>query len=166
MGDKPGTQGASLSTFFKPPRVESSLEEVRVLVADDDADGREILVMLLHRARAMVTATISADEALAAVETTVPDVIVTDLWMPVHDGFWLLDRLRELPPHKGGRTPVVALTVSSDPRVARRAIAAGFAAFLARPVNLELFCGTVAELSCRKRGGQAPGDLFRRMAAA
>src|SRR5205814_4079541 len=86
------------------------LDQVRVLIVEDDADNREALRMLLEQEHASVSAVGSAREALAALATYPPNILVSDIGLPEIDGYELIRRVRELAPDAGGRIPAIALT--------------------------------------------------------
>jgi CheY-like chemotaxis protein len=96
-----------------------------------------------------VTSAGSADEAVAAFERARPDIIVSDIAMPGQDGYSLIRRIRALGPEGGGRTPAVALTgrVTADDRT--RALAAGFQAHVAKPIDTAELLEAVAALAGR-----------------
>ena len=107
-----------------------------MLVVEDEADAREILVRSLTDVGAAVTAVTCAREALAALRddrTTHTDVVITDIGMPGHDGYSLLQELRKLPEEQGGRVPAIAVTAYATVEDRRRALAAGFVAHIAKP---------------------------------
>ena len=85
------------------------LDGVRVLVVDDEADARRVLVMVLERVGAIVTAAGSVPAAIEALATARPDVLVSDLGMPDQDGFDLIRQVREQG-HDAKDLPAVALT--------------------------------------------------------
>ena len=66
------------------------LDGLRVLVVDDEADSRQVLVMVLQRVGAIVTAASGVLEAIEALPKAHPDVLVSDLGMPDLDGFDLI----------------------------------------------------------------------------
>ena len=73
------------------------LNGVRLLVVDDEADARDALVGLLERYGAHVRPAASVADAMAALETDLPDVLISDLGMPGEDGYDLIRRVRLLP---------------------------------------------------------------------
>jgi signal transduction histidine kinase/CheY-like chemotaxis protein len=105
-----------------------------VLVVDDDEATRELLVELLGRVGARVTAVASAHAALEVAQMGGIDVIVGDIGMPNEDGYSMMRRLRTLP---GGRGNTPAIALSAYARAEDRAAAeeAGFTMFLAKPVD-------------------------------
>jgi len=114
-----------------PTIVRDNLANRRVLVVDDDRDGREVVAAVLRQAGAHVIAVDSAPAALEAVRSQKPDLIVTDIAMPEMDGYALRRRLREDPQLAG--TPVVALT--AFPASAISVNEKEFDAYLRKPID-------------------------------
>ncbi|MCC7412409.1 MAG: GAF domain-containing protein [Gammaproteobacteria bacterium] len=107
----------------------------RILVADDKADNRHILGELLGSLGFDIVEAADGATALASCARQLPDMAYLDLVMPALDGFETLRRLRALP--QGDRLPVVALSASVFDATRSRCEAAGFDAFLAKPVRLD-----------------------------
>jgi PleD family two-component response regulator len=63
------------------------LKHVRVLVVDDEADGRDATSRLLERCGASTASAGSVNEALEAILADPPDVVLADIGMPVEDGY-------------------------------------------------------------------------------
>jgi PAS domain S-box-containing protein len=114
----------------------------RVLVVEDDADSREAIALALSLEGARVEAAGSADEALARLDRTQPDAVVSDLSMPGADGYTLLQELRA----RGVAAPVIAVSGFATPEDRRRALAAGFCAHVAKPVDVEVLLRTLEHL--------------------
>jgi CheY-like chemotaxis protein len=83
---------------------------VRVLVVGDEEDARDLLKAVLEKCGAEVTSAGSAKEALRELERARYDALVSDVGMPGEEGYWLIKRVRALPPDGGGRPPAAALT--------------------------------------------------------
>ena len=113
----------------------ANLDGLRVLVVDDDNDTRALMDRILADAGARVTSAHSADEALRALESTRPHVLVTDIGMPGTDGYTLMERVRRLPAARGGKTPSIAVTAYARLEDAEQAFLAGFQAHLPKPVD-------------------------------
>ncbi|EYF03190.1 response regulator [Chondromyces apiculatus] len=124
---------------------------MRVLLAEDDLDAREILLAVLGQNGARVTAVGTAAEALRALEAGSYDLLMSDISMPDGDGYSLVRRVRSLPPERGGRTPAVALTAFAGIDDRRRARTAGFDSYLTKPVDTLELVAMVAKLG--RRGG-------------
>lgn len=124
----------------------ATLEGVKVLVVDDEADARELLSLALSRRKASVQTAGSVEEALEALDQNHPDILVSDLAMPGEDGYALIRRLRTL---EGEKIPAVALTAYAGWEDRRRALSAGFQAHLAKPVSPAQLAGVIAALTRR-----------------
>ena len=116
-----------------------SLLGVSVLVVDDEEDARLLLKTILSRAGATVRAAKSAEDAIRALKTDRPNVLVSDIGMPGEDGYSLIRAVRALPAPEGGTVPAVALTAYTRTEDRIRTIAAGFQMHIAKPADgLEL----------------------------
>jgi PAS domain S-box-containing protein len=124
----------------------SRLEGVRVLVVDDDADGRDFTSALLEQHGAEVTTSPSARAARDVLEHTTPDVIVSDIGMPGEDGFALIGEVRALGVLRGFWIPAIALTAYAQAEDRAQALAAGYQVHLAKPVEPAALVAAVAEL--------------------
>jgi CheY-like chemotaxis protein len=127
----------------------NALAGIAVLLADDDADSREIVSFLLTQEGATVRSAQSAGEALELLIAWTPDVILLDIVMPVVDGYDLLSAIRHEPGLQD--VPAVAITACAYPEDEARAFAAGFAAHVAKP-----FAGSDL-LALVQRLAQRPG---------
>lgn len=124
-----------------------SLEGLRVLVVDDEADARELLALVLVEAGAVVRTADSAGEALRAVGTFRPQVLVSDVGMPGEDGYALVRRLRALGPDQGGAIPAVAVTAYTREVDRLQALSSGFTTHVGKPVSPEALVAAVAHLA-------------------
>jgi CheY-like chemotaxis protein len=106
-----------------------------VLLVDDDAAMRELLVYLIARTYVDVTIAEAATgaEALSAVTAQPPDLIISDCHMPVMDGLQLVRTLRS----QGATMPILML--SSEPSIAKATQLAGATAFLIKPLAIRSF---------------------------
>jgi PAS domain S-box-containing protein len=120
---------------------------LRVLIADDDADARDVLRMLLEAYGAEVVAVASASEALAAVAASAFDALIADIGMPYVDGYSLMRSVRNLSQEAGARIPAIAVTAYASLRERDDAIAAGFTAHLGKPFDPDKLIATLAELT-------------------
>jgi CheY-like chemotaxis protein len=131
------------------PCERARIDGVRVLVVDDDPDGRDLVRALLEECGAIVTDACSAQDALASLVSFVPDVLVSDVGMPGMDGFELLREVRRLPDQRAARTPAVALTAFARSIDRTRALLAGFQLHLSKPTDAAELVAAVASLSGR-----------------
>lgn len=126
------------------------LAGLRIVSVDDDPSTREMLHEALIRGGASVTSAASAQEALATLKSIRPDVLVSDIGLPEEDGYDLIRQVRELSVAAGGDTPAVALTGYARAQDQQAALAAGYQAFLAKPVNLDELLAILVELGSKK----------------
>jgi signal transduction histidine kinase/ActR/RegA family two-component response regulator len=133
------------------PRVDESaptttVRGMRVLLIEDQSDVRTAVAQLLERHGADVLALESGAQLEAALTSHQPHVLVSDIGMPGEDGYALMRRLRGLPAAKGGRIPAIALTAHARGEDRGRAIASGFQAHLAKPVDPIQLLATIRRL--------------------
>ncbi|HEX6160389.1 MAG TPA: ATP-binding protein, partial [Thermoanaerobaculia bacterium] len=128
----------------RTPEATASLEGRSLLIVDDDEEVRSYVRAVFREAGQVRTAS-SANEAMELLAGWTPDVIVTDIGMPRLDGYDLLTWIREQP--SLAKVPVVALTAFAMPEDRQRAVAAGFQAFVAKPVEPERLKRVVAQAS-------------------
>lgn len=120
---------------MKIPR--NVLENWKVLVVDDEPDSLEVAHILLKHYGATVTLASNGKEALEAVRTCHPTLIISDLSMPVLDGWGFIYEL------KLNRAtldiPIIALTAHAMNGDRERAISAGFHNYLIKPLTPATF---------------------------
>jgi signal transduction histidine kinase/CheY-like chemotaxis protein len=116
-----------------------SLEGLWAVVVDDEADARDLVTSVLELRGARVTAFASAREALDLLTDDTgprPDILISDLSMPVEDGISLITKLREWERTHGGAMPAVALTAFGRAQDRIRALEAGFQTHATKPAEL------------------------------
>jgi len=113
-----------------------------LLVVEDDPDSREAIALALEVHGGFVRAAGSVDEALALLDGQPFDAVLSDLSMPCQDGYALLERLHA----RGVTAPVVAVSGFATPEDRERALAAGFSAHVAKPVDVDVLLQTVARV--------------------
>jgi signal transduction histidine kinase/DNA-binding response OmpR family regulator len=122
---------------------------LRILVVDDEADTRELVQEVLVRQGAEVRSSGSAAEALRTLATWNPDLLISDIGMPVEDGYELIKQVRNFDAQQHGRIPAVALTAYAGAEDHRRALDAGFQMHLAKPIVPKDLIETVARIAGR-----------------
>lgn len=134
-----------------PVSEKPSLEGIRLLIVDDEADNRQILRMLLEKEGCIITEAASAREALAKLTASPEqfDVLLSDISMPEEDGYTLIRQIRALSAEAGGQIPAAALTAYAGSQEQQEAIAAGFQVHLAKPIELLQVVLVIANLAGR-----------------
>jgi signal transduction histidine kinase/ActR/RegA family two-component response regulator len=164
--NKPGGRNdASHDTPRASSRKETRIVEgVRVLVVDDEPDARQVIRVGLEQRGATVETAASVEEALAALARHgPPDVLLSDIGMPGEDGYSLIGKVRQLPDAAGGNVPAVALTAYARAEDRDRALAAGYHAHLAKPVEPAQLAEVVAQLLQIARPAEAVGAAPTRL---
>jgi signal transduction histidine kinase/ActR/RegA family two-component response regulator len=122
-----------------------ALTGIRIVIVDDDRDMCDALQYLLESYGAEVTAATSAAEALAALERSRPDVLLSDVAMPGESGY---DLMRKIAAREGGDAPpAVALSSYAKETDRKQAIAAGFRTLVAKPIDPEALVAVVVDLA-------------------
>jgi CheY-like chemotaxis protein len=123
-----------VATASPMPRV-PRLDDLRILVVDDNADGRALTSLVLTQAGGTVKAVASVREALAELEVQQSDVLVSDIGLPDEDGYALIRQIRQHEATHGGFLPAIALTGYARAEDRARILAAGFQAHVPKPVE-------------------------------
>ena len=124
------------------------LDGLRVLVVDDEADARRVLVLVLEQVGAIVTAAGSVREAIEVLPKARPDVLVSDWGMLDQDGFDLIRQVRD-DGHDARDLPAVALTAFVQKDDAHLALLAGFQVHVPKPVDPHNLTSVIAKLAGR-----------------
>ena len=124
----------------------------QILIVEDNATNLELVDYLLKcRGYATVSA-IDGEQGLRSARERRPDLIVCDLQMPVMSGYEVIRELKRDAHLK--HIPVVAVTASSMSGDARKALAAGFDGYIAKPLDPEGFVAQIeAFLPAELRAG-------------
>lgn len=123
-----------------------SLEHLRVLVADDDGDNRNMVRASLESHHAIVLTAGSTPEALDVLTRERVDVVVTDIAMPGEDGYALICKIRASTDPATASIPAIALTASARSEDRHLALRAGFQLHLAKPVGPDDLSAVIATL--------------------
>jgi PAS domain S-box-containing protein len=126
-----------------------TLDGLRIMIVDDEAETRDLLTAMLTRRGAEVRACASAREALAEIEQWRPLVLVSDIGMPDEDGYALIGKLRSLRPERGGDIPAIALTAYARSEDRMRALASGFQMHVPKPIEAGELIVVIASLAGR-----------------
>ena len=116
----------------------------RILVVEDDEKSRRLLVDVLGFHGYEVAAADNGESGVAAAHAFAPHVALLDIQLPGMSGFEVLAQLRD-----GGferRIPAIAVTASVMDQDRRRILAAGFDAYVAKPVNIRQLLDTLERL--------------------
>jgi signal transduction histidine kinase len=134
----------------RSPGVDQAIDGIRVLVADDEPDAREVMRATLESHGGTVVSVASAAEALEALRHASFDALVADIGMAEHDGYSLMRSIRRLPGDQGGTIPAVAVTAYATLRERDDALQAGFTAHMGKPFDPERLVATISRITNRR----------------
>jgi PAS domain S-box-containing protein len=143
-----GASNEGLETVGPYPAA-SLLLGVKVLVVDDEPDGRELVGRILSECGAAITLAASAQEAIDLLERFNSDVLVSDIGMPDVDGYELLRRVRVLGSQRSRPIAAAALTALARPEDRTRALLSGYQTHIGKPVDPTELIAAVATLAGR-----------------
>jgi CheY-like chemotaxis protein len=135
---------------------------LRVLIVEDDADGRELLRFFLQRLGVVVREAASAAEARAVLAEYTPHVILADIGMPNEDGVSFLAGVRATP--ATAKIPAIALSAHAEESSRERALAAGFQKFIAKPYDVFALPAAIASVAARHARSSPPNVALDRKA--
>ena len=122
------------------------LAGLRILVVEDEPETLELVCLTLRSAGAEVLEASGAEAALERLHAASPHVVLSDLQMPGLDGYELMRRLKDRPV-----PPIaVALSASASLEDARRALEAGFAVHVAKPIGTSELVETIRAVAPRR----------------
>lgn len=117
------------------------LNNLRVLVVDDDTDTLELIRFILEQYDSQVSSTASTTEAFEVIRLWEPDILISDLAMPVEDGYSFIRKVRSL---QQGQIPAMALTALVTQQ--QIALEAGFSTYIVKPFHPEDLVKVIASL--------------------
>jgi signal transduction histidine kinase len=126
------------------------LAGLHILVLDDEADARELLLTALEQCGARVTAVSSVPELLEALDRETFHVLVSDIGLPGEDGYSMIRKVRARGAVRGGNLPAAALTAYARTEDRVRALSAGFQMHLSKPIEPAELVATIAALARRQ----------------
>jgi CheY-like chemotaxis protein len=134
------------------PKLQTRLDGLHILLVEDDPDALEFLTLVLRDAGARVSAYSLAGPAFKyfvnAQPEARPDIVVSDVAMPVEDGYSFLTRMRAWEASNASLpVPAIAVTAFSREEDCRRALASGFDRHVAKPIDAGRLVDTIAQWS-------------------
>jgi DNA-binding response OmpR family regulator len=117
-------------------------QEVKILIVDDEAELVDSCARILSRAGLACVKAFDGAEAIDLIDAERPDLVVTDLHLPLRDGFQVARYAREHYPFMG----VIIITAYHTEETARDAYAAGAAGYLRKPFSSAELTDAVTQL--------------------
>ena len=117
----------------------------KALIVEDNDDNRYLLALLLELAGFEVVAASTGQSGIESARAAVPDIILLDIQMPEMDGYETAANLKNDPGLSS--VPIVGVSSFAMPGDRDRAMRAGFAAYIEKPVDPDTFGQTIARLA-------------------
>jgi signal transduction histidine kinase/CheY-like chemotaxis protein len=146
------TETTPVSHASKPASGADSLKGIRILLVEDDRDSRDVLTLFLEQNGAIVSGVESVQAALGIMTSAsdqLPEVLISDLAMPVEDGYSLIAKIRSFPPNQGGNIPAMALSAFATAENKERAFQDGFQKYHTKPFDPDLIIREIREMISR-----------------
>ena len=119
------------------------MERKHILVIDDDLGFRLLLTKLLENAGYSVSTAEEGQSGMEAAWSARPDLVITDILMPVNDGFRTMHMFRQDP---SLAVPIVVVSGAIDIRQSAEVLEAGAAAFFPKPIDGRALLAKIGEL--------------------
>lgn len=120
------------------------LENWDIVVIDDEEDSLEVAEIILLEYGATVHTASNGEEGLQLVQQIQPRFVISDLSMPVLDGWGFIHQMKQVPEIQA--IPVIALTAHAMTGDRERALSAGFHNYLTKPLTAETFIEDLVRL--------------------
>jgi len=128
---------------------------MKVLVVDDEAILLKSCRLVLEAEGCDVIAAASVDEALAILERQVPDLLLIDVKMPVHNGMYLMRQVKQRQPD----IPIIVMSGYVTSETIQEAEELGAATFLPKPFTPDELADTIqavlANVKRKSEGGES-----------
>jgi CheY-like chemotaxis protein len=125
----------------------------RILIIEDDAASLALAKYLLESAGYQIHVATNGVDGLRCALTAGADLVICDIEMPRMNGYEVAQHLIKDPLWSG--PPIIAVTAFSMPGDREKALSAGFAGYLSKPITPETFVSQI-ESFLKPSGGQAP----------
>lgn len=126
------------------------LKGLKILVVEDDFDSREVLKLFLEQSGAKVESAESAPNAmdfLTNEKAFNPNLIISDIGMPIEDGYSFMKRVRNLNNSQTSRIPAMALSAFASEESKQKAFEAGFQKYHTKPFEPDLLIQEITQLA-------------------
>lgn len=136
---------------------EKPLKNLQILLVEDEADIAELLAVILEQAGAEVIQTSYAVEAFEMLESCQPDILISNVRLPDHNGDWLIQHIRACEDALKS-IPAIAVTSYTREFTKQRILNAGFQRFITKPFDPDELIAAVLTLTKSKETGLKTGS--------
>ncbi|WP_457626483.1 diguanylate cyclase [Persephonella sp.] len=112
----------------------SYLKELTLLFVEDEKSVREVFAKLISNKVKKIFVASNGKEGLEIFITEKPDIVISDIRMPVMDGLEMAEKIKEISPE----TPVIFVTAFTDVEYLLEALNIGAEGYITKPVNMNI----------------------------
>ena len=143
----PQLEGKTKQETDPQPENQDTIVDAKILLAEDGPDNARLFAFVLKKAGAVVTVVehgaLAIEEAVSARDQGTPyELIISDMQMPIMDGYTAVRKLREM----GFKTPILALTAHALSGEREKCLSAGCDEYLNKPVDKKSLIGVASRL--------------------
>ncbi|GAB1544475.1 hypothetical protein NUACC21_71510 [Scytonema sp. NUACC21] len=131
------------------------LDGLRVLVVDDNTDTLELVKFTFEEYNTQVFLATSAQIALEEIKHYKPNILISDIAMPIEDGYALIRKIRNFP-GQIRQIPAIALTAMATEEARNLALKAGYNSHLMKPFDPEELITVTSNLALVALYGTCP----------
>jgi len=143
-------ESAKISKIISPKAASAKpLQGLKILTVEDDSDSRAMTTHILSAAGAEVLSTSSALEGWNLFQQKLPDLVMSDISMPEHDGYELISWIRGLSREEGGNVPAIAFTAHALKEEKDLMFGKGFNYHIAKPIHADELVAQILEIRSR-----------------
>ncbi|WP_087000545.1 response regulator [Rhizobium sullae] len=132
---------------------------ITILCVEDEADIRKLIVEELNEAGFATLEAANGQEALETILSKWPDIVITDISMPIMDGHQLLAEIQVNHP-QFSNIPFILLTALTDRENMLTGLRAGAADYLTKPIDFDILLAKVSGCVTRIENDKAAGRTF------
>ncbi|MEJ6485712.1 response regulator [Nostoc punctiforme UO1] len=137
----------SPSVYSSDNRINIDISQgVTILVVDDNQDMILVMTELFENYGIQVLTASNALTGLEVIKQYAVDLLISDITMPLEDGYWLIQKIRSLQHPQTRKIPAIAFTGNTEDKADKKALASGFQAYIQKPSTTTELITEVAKL--------------------
>lgn len=127
-------------------KLNNILKDLTVLIVEDESETRALMEQILLDEFAKVITAQNGDEGLKKFKKFSPDIVLTDIAMPIVDGLDMTDAIKKI----SSTTPIIALSAHSEKEKLLKAIDVGINKYIMKPIDVDEFLSTLKQVAQSK----------------
>ncbi|MBD2511787.1 response regulator [Nostoc muscorum FACHB-395] len=132
-----------------------------ILVVDDHQDMLLVMTELFESYGIQVLRASNALTGLEVIKQYAVDLLISDITMPLNDGYWLIQKIRSLEYSQTREIPAIAFTGNTEDKADKKALASGFQAYIQKPSTATELITEVAKLLKSRKYTLCQGEYLQ-----